>query len=47
MTTNANYGPTWSYDRVNTCPACPPWAKYSQFGGQTTWKCIEPLEEII
>ncbi len=42
-----HYGPTWSWGRVNTCPKCPPWAKYEEFGGQTTWRCLEnpPDEE--
>jgi len=35
------FEPTWSWDRVNVCPNCPPWAKYPQFGGQTTWTCID------
>lgn len=40
QTTN-HYGPTWSWGRVNACPQCPPWAKYPEFGGQTTWTCLE------
>jgi hypothetical protein len=36
-----HYGPTWSFDRVGCCPKCPPWAKYGEFGGQTTWTCME------
>lgn len=36
-----HYGSTWSWGRVNCCPNCPPWAKYSEFGGQTIWKCLE------
>ena len=36
-----HYGPTWSFGSVNTCPACPPWSKYTWLGGQTTWTCIE------
>lgn len=36
-----HYGSTWSYGRVNTCPVCPPWAKYPEFGGATTWTCID------
>ncbi len=34
-------GPTWSHGRTNTCPECPPWAKYPEFGGKTKWTCIE------
>lgn len=40
QTTN-HYQPTWSWDHTNTCPNCPPWAKYPEFGGQTTWTCID------
>lgn len=36
-----HFGPTWSWGRFNTCPNCPPWAKYSEFGGSTVWKCLE------
>lgn len=42
VTQNTNhFGPTWSVGRFNTCPNCPPWAKYSEFGGQTIWDCID------
>lgn len=34
-----HYGDTWSFGRVNTCPKCPPWAKYPEFGGRTVWEC--------
>ena len=40
QTTN-HYGPTWSWGHVNVCPKCPPWAKYPEFGGQTTWTCLD------
>lgn len=36
-----HYGKTWSIGRVNTCPDCPPWAKYPEYSGRTTWTCIE------
>lgn len=36
-----HYGPTWSWNRVSVCPACPPFAKYPEFGGQTIWNCLE------
>lgn len=36
-----HYGPTWSSGRYNTCPKCPPWAKYAEFGGSTVWDCLE------
>jgi hypothetical protein len=42
-----HFGKTWSCGRSGVCPACPPWAKYSEFGGQTTWTCIEkPVEQM-
>ena len=37
-----HYGECYSWGHVNTCPACPPWAKYSEFGGSTTWECVTP-----
>ena len=40
QTTN-HYGETYSLGRFNTCPNCPPWAKYAEFGGSTVWECIE------
>lgn len=40
QTTN-HYGSTWSFGRMNTCPKCPPWAKYPEFGGSTIWDCCE------
>jgi len=40
QTTN-HYGNTWSAHRWNTCPKCPPYAKYGEFGGQTIWICME------
>lgn len=36
-----HYGATWSVGYFNTCPACPPWAKYAEFGGHTKWECLE------
>jgi len=30
-------GQTYSAGHVNTCPVCPPWAKYPEFGGSTVW----------
>lgn len=36
-----HYGPTWSVGRYSTCPACPPYLKYPEFGGQTVWECQE------
>lgn len=40
-----HYGPTWSYDRFNTCTKCPPYKKYQEFGGQTVWECMETESE--
>jgi len=40
QTTN-HFGQTWSVGRFNCCPACPSWAKYTDFGGQTIWECTE------
>ena len=39
-----HYGNTWSWEKVNTCRKCPPWAKYPEFGGQTIWECLEKPE---
>ncbi len=36
-----HHGSTWSWGRINTCPVCPPWAKYSEFGGRTVWTCLD------
>lgn len=41
ITTN-HYGECYSLGHFNCCPACPPYAKYPEFGGSTTWECIEP-----
>ena len=38
-----HYGPTWSTGHFNTCPKCPPWAKYSEYGGQTVWDCMDAM----
>lgn len=45
QTTN-HTGPTWSWGRVNTCPACPPFEKYPELGGQTAWDCMESEKEV-
>lgn len=34
-------GKTWSVGHYNTCPQCPPFAKYPEFGGHTSWTCVE------
>lgn len=33
-----HFGPTWSFERFNTCGNCPPFEKC----GRTNWTCIEP-----
>ncbi len=47
QTTN-HYGPTYSVGHHNCCPKCPPWAKYPEFGGSTTWICLDlpPVHEF-
>jgi transcription elongation factor Elf1 len=35
---------TWSHGHLNTCPACPPFAKYPEFGGHTTWAYVRDVE---
>ena len=44
ITTN-HYGECYSLGHFNCCPACPPHAKYPEFGGSTAWECIEPRSE--
>lgn len=40
-----HYGSTYSSGHYNTCPQCPPWAKYAELGGSTTWRCLDkPIE---
>ncbi len=36
-----HFGNTYSVGRFNTCSNCPPWAKYPEYGGSTTWICLE------
>ncbi len=40
-----HFQPTWSSGHMNVCPKCPPWAKYPEFGGSTTWTCLDKPEE--
>lgn len=41
-TQNTNHtDKTWSWGHINTCPQCPPYKKYPEFGGQTVWECME------
>jgi hypothetical protein len=46
-TQNTNhYLETYSLGSFNTCPKCPPYEKYPEFGGGTVWVCVEkPPEE--
>ena len=39
-----HFGECYSWGHYNTCPNCPPWAKYPEFGGSTTWVCLEKEE---
>ena len=42
-----HYGQTYSLGRYNACPKCPPFRKYAEYGGGTTWECMEkpPAQE--
>lgn len=40
-----HYQKTYSFGHDGVCPECPPWAKYPEFGGQTTWTCIDSPED--
>ena len=42
-----HFGNIWSWGCFNTCPQCPPWAKYPEFGGSTTWICCEQEKERV
>lgn len=42
-----HYQATWSVGRHNTCPNCPPYKKYAEFGGQTIWECTEKEPEAM
>lgn len=44
QTTN-HTGSTWSWGRVNTCPTCPPHAKYPEYGGATVWEFVSEAPE--
>ena len=39
-----HYGSTWSWGKFNTCPKCPPYKKYPEYGGSTVWECMEKEE---
>ena len=36
-----HYLQTYSMGTYNTCPKCPPFKKYPEYGGSTIWECIE------
>lgn len=36
-----HYGETYGLGHFNTCPKCPPWAKYPEHGGAQVWVCVE------
>ena len=44
-----HYGECYSWGHYNTCPKCPPHAKYPEYGGNTRWICAEqpPQGEVI
>jgi len=46
QTTN-HYGQTYSAGRVNTCPKCPPYLKYPEYGGGTVWNCLDSQPKPI
>lgn len=33
-----HFGECYSWGRYNTCPKCPPYKKYPEFGGGSIWK---------
>jgi hypothetical protein len=43
--TNHKNIPTWSHDRFGTCPKCPPFAKYPEYGGMTAWDYVGEYDE--
>lgn len=36
-----HYSSCYSHGRLLTCPNCPPFKKYPEFGGSTVWLCME------
>lgn len=36
-----HWGNAWSWGKYNTCPKCPPYKKYPEYGGATVWKCLD------
>ena len=42
-----HWGNTYSWGRYNTCPKCPPYKKYPEYGGSTVWKCLDQQKLAI
>ena len=42
-----HYGQCYSWGHYNTCPNCPPHAKYPEYGGSTTWDCMDKKIEFV
>ena len=38
---------TWSVGHFNTCPNCPPYEKYPEFGGMTLWVFERELTDEV
>tara|TARA_Y100000361_G_C11046934_1_gene283027 strand:- start:272 stop:475 length:204 start_codon:yes stop_codon:yes gene_type:complete len=38
-------GSTWSWGHFNTCPKCPPYKKYPEYGGKTLWNYLRDTEK--
>lgn len=41
-----HYLQCYSHGHCNTCPKCPPFAKYPEFGGGTVWNCLETAPAV-
>ena len=42
-----HFGKCYSLGRFNTCPICPPFKKYPEYAGLTTWICQQMDEENV
>ena len=40
-----HWGEFYSLGHLYACPKCPPYKKYPEFGGSTTWVIAEPIPE--
>lgn len=38
-------GNTYSWGRYSTCPKCPPFRKYPEYGGSTVWEYVREIPE--